>query len=155
MLIRNSSEKHRKRDRLISLSILCASIVFCTWLALRLAYEERYYNATGWIILTILFISVFVLCFIKPKGKEMPSSDSIGAGAPASMHPDDEFVLLCSTKDILRVAQIEEALKARDIKCIVLDRHGSLMMPFIPGVEMRIMVPREDYEWSIEILNGL
>ena len=135
---------------------MVAFIGFSIWVSLRLISENRYYPATGWIIISIVFIFFLVLSLIKPGRRVVPVVTYRDKGPDKSItHKDGEFAMVCSSKDIVRIAQIEQALRIRGINCTVLDRHGSVMMSFIPDVEMRIVVPRQDYEWSVQIVKEL
>jgi len=136
-------------------SFCIAWIVFTTWLTLRLISERNYYSATAWIIITILSLFLLAALLINAREDKVPVKGPDKLRAKVVMRKGGEFVLLCSSKDIIRISQIELALKSRDIDCVVLDYHGSVMMSFIPDIEMRIMVPCKDYDWSVQIMNEL
>lgn len=153
--MRTNSEEWTRMGKWIVRSIPVAAIAFSVWVTLTLISEGRYYPATGWGIMSIVFTFWLILMFIKPReNKTSDISHHKSQGRPI-IHEGDEFVLLYSSKDIVRITQIEQALRTRGIDCTVLDRHGSVMMSFIPDIEMRIIVPREDYEWSVQIMNEL
>jgi hypothetical protein len=130
-------------------------IGFSIWMSLRLISEDRYYPATGWGIISIIFIFFLALSLIKPSEEIVPGIRPNKISETTIIHNEGELALLYSSKDIIRISQIEQALRSRGIDCTVLDRHGSVMMSFIPDIEMRIMVPRENYEWSVKIMNDL
>jgi len=96
-----------------------------------------------------------VLRSLKPKENTLSNISPPKSQGTGAIHEGDEFVLLYSSKDIVRITQIENALRVRDIECIVLDRHGSVMMSFVPEIEMRIMVHQKDFDWSVQIMNKL
>jgi hypothetical protein len=139
----------------VVLAIPIVFIAFCIWGTLRLISEGNYYSATGGGLASILITFFLILRFIKPKQNTLSNIRLTKPRHTATIHEGDELVLLYSSKDIVRITQIEQALRTRGIDCTVLDRHGSAMMSFIPDIEMRIIVPREDYEWSVQIMNEL
>jgi hypothetical protein len=148
-------KEQSRRGKLVIRTMAVAWVAFLAWGTLRAISEERYYNATGGGIATMVFIFLLILLFIKPRESKPPNIGHTKSQVTGVVREGDQFVLLYSSKDIVRITQIEEALRSRDIDCAVLDRHGSVMMPFVPNIEMRIMVPREDYEWSVYIMNEL
>ncbi len=152
--LRNDSKKLTEMGMWVirSIFILATALFLC--IALALISEKRYYNATGWIILSTLTAIALALLFIKPKA--IHTADVCQHSRPiVSLNTGDDLVLLYSSKDIIRITQIQEALMIRGIDCIVLDQNGSVMMSFIPEIDMKLMVQRSDFEWSIKILNDL
>ena len=147
--------KKRKAGNWVVLAVPIAFIAFSVWVTLRLISEGSYYSATGWGISSIMLTFFLVLRSLKPKENTLSNISPPKSQGTGAIHEGDEFVLLYSSKDIVRITQIENALRVRDIECIVLDRHGSVMMSFVPEIEMRIMVHQKDFDWSVQIMNKL
>lgn len=135
-------------------TLLLGFIGLFVWVTLRLVSEGNNYSATGSSIITALMMFFLLTTFIKLKEYYPP--DRAGqkrSGTPS--RKDGEYQLLCSSGDVVRIALVEEALRAEGIECIVLDRHGTGMMSFIPGIQMRVIVPQADFERSVRILEKL
>lgn len=145
------SHRPSKNDKVVARIILILWLLFCVYEVAGLVSENRYYNATGWIIILAVYGFFLIWTFYKPRETRM-SYTSLKKVLPTG---NDELVLLHSSKDIIRICQIEQALKGRDIFFTVLDRYGSTMMEFLPEVEMRIMVLKKDFRWSNEIIDEL
>lgn len=122
-------------------------ICFAIWTSLILISQHRYYPAIGWCIITAVFIFMLIWSLIKP-GDKLHSGESFHKKFNnISIIDKEKLLLLYASNDIIRIAQVEQALQVHGIDCSVMDRHGSVMMSFIPEIEMRIMVTQEDYEF--------
>lgn len=67
----------------------------------------------------------------------------------------DNSVIVLSSKDPIKVYVIKDALSSHNIGCVALDSQSSQMMGFLPDAEMRVMVPREDFDQSVKILDSI
>lgn len=155
MLIKDKSEKRSRTHKRMARLVPIVFIGFSVWISLRLISEARYYPATGWIIISIVVSFFLILSLIEPSKKTISGIRPNKISDATSIRNGDQLVLIYSSKDIICISQIEQALRSRGIDCVVLDRHGSVIMSFIPDIEMRIMVPQDRYERSVQIVNEL
>ncbi len=147
----------KKSDRLIGGLILFLWIIGSLMMAGFLFLHNNYYSATGWVIISIVAMFFSYLLFLTPKGEGICSkaiSNNISIRTKANKAAED-LVLLTSTKDQIRLGQIQQALENRGISCVILDQHSTVMIGFLPDVEMRIMVHAKDFENSVRIIDNL
>ena len=140
--------------------ILFIGIALSAFLSISLFREKRYHSITGWLIILLVFLFFAYRAFWRPKSKRFVKNrgkhDSIsGKFIDIGAMNDENFVQLTTTKDCIKVHAIKNALIDNDINCVVLDQHSTRMMFYLPDVEMRIMVPKKDFENSITIIETL
>jgi hypothetical protein len=150
------------RDRQITKTTrLIVGLIFVLWIigslmmSGYLLLQANYYSATGWVIISIVAMFFTYLLFLTPKGRKIcskPISSTISAKANKA---GEDLVFLTSTKDQIKVGQIQQALENRGISCVILDQHSTVMIGFLPDVEMRIMVHAKHFENSARIIDDL
>ncbi|MCP4353025.1 MAG: DUF2007 domain-containing protein [Desulfobacterales bacterium] len=144
-----------KMARIIGSIIFIGSALFSLLLSVKLYLESDYRGCIGWFIISAVFIFYTWLCHLDPKETEISEIQKPDYLHIRQIKKNEDFVLLFSTKDHNEVARIREALINEGIECVVLDRHSSTMMSFLPDVEMRIMVSGSDFEKSVRIYEDL
>lgn len=145
----------KKIDRVIGGLILFLWIIGSLMMSGFLFLQANYYSATGWVIISIVAMFFTYLLFLTPKGERICSkaiSNNISAKANKA---SEDLVFLISTKDQIRLGQIQQALQNTGISCVILDQHSTVMIGFLPDVEMRIMVHAKDFENSMRIIDNL
>ena len=154
--------KNKRRKMPPGIIILIMAIVLFAFLSISLFREKRYQPMTGCLILLgiLLFFAFISLPLRLPKIKNPVKSkkkrDTISVKPIFTESISDEnFVQLTTTKDCIKVHAIKNTLIDNDINCVVLDQHLTRMMFYLPDVEMRIMVPKKDFENSITIIETL
>jgi len=121
--------------------------------AINLISQERYAPAAVFFIASAFMISFISLLFYNPKRNEI---NSLAKKIKRDMkRKEGSLQTIFSTKDRLLVTYIEEALKEHGIKCFVFDEQANAMMSFIDGMEMRILIYKDDYEKSLVIVNKI
>ncbi len=138
--------------------ILYIAVLGSAGLATSLFLEGRNYPATGWTIITLVFIFFAVLeKYLRQKEiKRKDYEDKLTKNrAIAERKYMEDFVVLLSSKDPTKVCAIKDVLTNHDIECIVLDSHSSQMMGFLPDVKMRVMVRSEDFDESVKIIDSI
>jgi len=107
-------------------------------LTTSLFLEGRNYPATGWTIITFVFIFFVVLeKYLRRKEiKVKDYEDKLTKNrAIAQKKYMENFVIVLSSKDPIKVYAIKDALSSHNIECVVLDSHSSQMMGFLPDAE--------------------
>jgi hypothetical protein len=61
-------------------------------------------------------------------------------------------ILLFSTKDRVAVSAIQSALKDNGIDCKIVGEHTEGMLGFVQDVDMKVLVPKDDFENSVRIM---
>ena len=150
------------RDRQITKTTrLIVGLMFVLWIigsltmSAYLFLQTNYYSATGWVIISIVAMFFTYLLFLTPKEERICSkaiSNNISAKANKTA---EDLVFLTSTKDQIKLGQIQQALQNRGISSVILDQHSTVMIGFLPDVEMRIMVHAKDFESSARIIDNL
>ncbi len=138
--------------------ILYIGILGSAVLATSLFIEGRNHPATGWTILTFVFLFFAVLeKYLRKKWtKRKNYEDKLTENRTIAQRKYlEDFVVLMSSKDPTEVYAIKDILSTHDIECVVLDSHASQMMGFLPDVKMRVMVRREDYDKSAKIIDSI
>lgn len=129
-----------------------ASMYFLV-LAINLISEARYRPATGLIIASAFLIGCISLLFYNPEKYRI---SSVAKKIKRDMKKQESSLqTIFSTKDRLLVTHIEDVLKEHGIKCFIFDEQANAMMNFIDGMEMRILIHKDDYERSIVIVNEI
>ena len=140
--------------------ILIFWALFCLGITLKLFFEHRFYAASGWTAITIIF-TFFVLIYFLPdkvifvRKRKQPGSRSLSYQNNSKTKKYGNYALLISTKDLPRSQAIIDALSGNHIHYVVLDQHAAQIMRFLPDLEMRIMVPVEDLGRSKEAVRHL
>jgi len=139
--------------------ILIIWALFSFALALKLYLENRFYAATGWAIITVIFTSFVMLYFLYfrkiPLKKSRSDKKRIDRPDAVQTKKAGNYVTLISTKDSLKAHAIKDALISQNVDCLVADQYSSEMMRFLQDVEMRIMVPAKDFERGLEIVKNI
>jgi hypothetical protein len=138
--------------------ILYIAVLGSAGLATSLFMEGRNYPATGWTILTFVFVFFVVLeKYLRRKEiKVKDYEDKLTKNqAIAQAKCMENFVIVLSSKDPIKVYAIKDALSSHNIECVVLDSHSSQMMGFLPDVKMRVMVRSEDFDESVKIIDSI
>ena len=141
-----------------------ALIIWYIWvlgsaaLATSLFIEGRVFPATGWTIIT--FVSIFFVVlekYLRQKEiKRKDYEDQLTKNQTiAQIKYMEDFLVLLSSKDPIKVYAIKDALYRHNIECVVLDSHSAQMIGFLPDVKMRVMVRKEDYNESVKILDSI
>ena len=127
-------------------------------LTTSLFLEGRNYPATGWTIITFVFVFVLVLeKYLRQKEIKLKDyEDKLTKNrAIAQAKNLENFVVLLSSQDSIKVYAIKDVLSSHNIECVVLDSHSSQMMGFLPDVKMRVMVRSEDFDESVKIIDSI
>jgi len=127
-------------------------------LTTSLFLEGRNYPATGWTIITFVFIFFAVLeKYLRRKETKLKDyEDKLTRNrANAKAKYMENFVVLLSSQDPVKVYAIKDVLSSHNIECVVLDSHSSQMMGFLPDVKMRVMVRNEDFDESVKIIDSI
>ena len=138
--------------------VLYIAVLGSAGLATSLFLEGRNYPATGWTILTFVFIFFLVLeKYLRQKENKLKDyEDKLTKNrANAQAKHMENFVLLLSSQDPVKVYAIKDILSSHNIECVVLDSHSSQMMGFLPDVKMRVMVPSENFDESVKIIDSI
>jgi hypothetical protein len=120
--------------------------------------EGQYFSCVGIGALDVFFIIVVWLYFRKKeKGAGIAAVEPrcMGVYSVSPPRQGEDFAFLMSTKDCMLAKIVIDALKQNKIDGVVLDKHSSRIMQFLPDVDMRIMVPTKDYEESVKIVEDL
>jgi hypothetical protein len=145
----------------INIARLIGGIIFFFWMlgnlmmSVSLLLQSRYYAATGWVIVLIISIFFTYLFFLVPKGERIFYKWTSKHIKAKTNKPDENLVLIISTKDYVRIGQVKEALQNNGITSVILDQHSAVMMSFLPDVEMRLMVKAKNFESSMRIVKNL
>ena len=145
----------------VNIARLIGGIIFFLWIfgnlimAVSLFLQSRYYAATGWVIVLIISIFFTYLFFLTPKRERICRKGTSNNISAKTNKDAEDLVLLISTKNHIRIGQIQEALQNNGINSVILDQHSAVMMSFLPDVEMRIMVHVKDFESSTRIIKNL
>jgi hypothetical protein len=118
--------------------IMYICILGSAGLTTSLFLEGRNYPATGWTIITFVFIFFVVLeKYLRRKEiKVKDYEDKLTKNrAIAQKKYMENFVIVLSSKDPIKVYAIKDALSSHNIECVVLDSHSSQMMGFLPDAE--------------------
>ena len=127
-------------------------------LTISLFLEGRNYPATGWTIITFVFIIFVVLeKYLRQKETNLKGyEDKLTKNrANAQAKYLENFVVLLSSQDPVKAYAIKDVLSSHNIECVVLDSHSSQMMGFLPDVKMRVMVRSEDFDESVKIIDSI
>jgi len=127
-------------------------------LTTSLFLEGRNYPATGWTIITFVFVFVLVLeKYLRQKEIKLKDyEDKLTKNrAIAQAKNLENFVVLLSSQDSIKVYATKDVLSSHNIECVVLDSHSSQMMGFLPDVKMRVMVRSEDFDESVKIIDSI
>ena len=127
-------------------------------LTISLFLEGRNYPATGWAILTLVFIFFVVLeKYLRQKEiKRKDYEDKLAKNRTNAQRKYlENFVFLLSSKDPIKVYAIKDILSDYNIKCVVLDSYSSQMFGFLPDVKMRVVVHSEDFDESVKIVESI
>jgi len=138
--------------------IMYICILGSAGLTTSLFLEGRNYPATGWTILTFVFIFVLVLeKYLRQKEIKLKDyEDKLTKNrAIAQAKNLENFVVLLSSQDSIKVYAIKDVLSSHNIESVVLDSHSSQMMGFLPDVKMRVMVRSEDFDESVKIIDSI
>lgn len=138
--------------------ILYIFILGSAGLAISLFTEGRNYPATGWTMITLVFIFFAVLeKYLRQKeiNRKGYEDELMKNRAIAQRKYLEDFVVLLSSKDPIKVYAVKDVLSDHNIECVVLDSHSSQMMGFLPDVKMRVMVRAEDFDGSVKIVDSI
>ncbi len=146
------------KTRQIGLIIWHIWVLGSAALTTSLFIEGRVFPAIGWTSIT--FVSIFFIVLekylrqkeIRRKGYEDQLTKNRTTAQRKYM---EDFVVLLSSKDPIKVYEIKDILTSHNIECVVFDSHSAQMMGFLPDVNMRVMVRNEDYDESVKILDSL
>jgi len=127
--------------------------IYFLLIAFNLISQERYAASAVFFVASALMISFIFLLFYNPKKREI---SSLAKKIKRDMkRKDGSLQTVFSTKNRLLVTYIEEALNEHGIKCFVFDEQANAMLSFIDGMEMRILIYKDDYEKSLDIVNEI
>ncbi len=146
------------KARQIALIIWYMWVLGSAALTTSLFIEGRVFPAIGWTTITLVSIFLIVLeRYLQQKEINRKDYEDHLAKNRANARAKyiEDFVVLLSSKDPVKVYAIKDILSSHNIDCNVLDSHSAQMMGFLPDVNMRVMVRREDYDESIKIVDSI
>jgi hypothetical protein len=146
------------KARQIGLIIWYIWVLGSAALTTSLFIEGRVFPAIGWTSIT--FVSIFIIVLEKYlRQKEIRwrnYGDQLTKNRTnVQTKYMEDFDVLLSSKDPVKVYSIKDVLSSHNIECVVLDSHSAQMMGFLPDVNMRVMVRHEDYAGSVKILDSI
>ncbi len=153
----NPSSKFDKA-RQIGVTIWYIWVLASAVLATSLFIEGRAFPSTGWTIITLvsIFIAVIEKYLRQKETKRKDYQDHLAKNrANAQAKYMEDFVVLLSSKDPVKIYATKDILSSHNIECDVLDSHSAQMMGFLPDVKMRVMVRNEDYDESVKIIDSI
>lgn len=122
-------------------------------MCIGLYFEERYLEAIGMFILAGVLLFYILLATVNLEKYRINKMAKIIKGKRKKQSGNLQIVF--TSKDRLMIVHVEERLKEKGIKCFVFDEQANSMMSFIDGIEMRVLVYKEDYEKSISIIDAI
>jgi len=142
------------RTRLAGGIMFLAVAGFGSWLGVSLLSRGMSAAGGGWLILSIFWLAVgiAVLADISPRDNR----PRVSAG---SVHVYEErrmgdLVELMRSSNVIEVGAAKALLEAHGVTAHLFDAHGSAVLGSLPGVNVRLLVPRSDIERSLEILRS-
>jgi len=122
-------------------------------MSIKLIIEERYYQSTPFIILFIFFSACIFFVFYNP---EIRSTKKIVRKISRSRtKPVVDFEQIYASKDPVDISHVVEILRNNGITCYIFDENASGLMKFLLEVEIRVLVPKDDYGKSIALVNEI
>ena len=133
-------------------------VIGSAYIAIRLFMEGRSYPGSGWAIITSLLIFIIILeKYLRHKKiiLERQKYNYQHIIEKGNNEFKDNFTVLISTKDPLKVQLVVNLLRENNIEYSVLDCHSTQMLRFLPDVEIRVMVLGKNYDESIKLVESL
>ncbi len=151
-MIPNSRSQHSKGWKPVLFTV-GPFTVLTSYVAYRLAVEDRWYSATGWIIITCVFILFISLSFIPARNSAVPIVKLRQQDVHKRSGNLESLVPLFRSRDLLEISLLKEALLAKGIVSAILNEHSATMLQFLPDVEIVLAVPERHIDAALDILD--
>lgn len=144
---------HRKNQIIAAIVIGGSGAILFLALGIDNFYEEQYIRALGATISFLFMLFFIVLVFINPGKYKM---NRIAKKIKKDMKQQSgDLQIIYTSKDRIMIVHIEEVLKEHGIKCFIFDEQANSMMRFIDGMEMRVLVHKDDYEKGMSVIDSI
>jgi len=114
-------------------------------LAFNLQKQGRIAEAFPWFFLGLFFLSLPLLAKLR-FWRSHPARDPIPSSVPLHRHEqpghtNSAMIQIFAAQDRVKAQAIRIALEQLKIPCFLFDQHTAGLLPFLPQVPVRIMVP--------------